>query len=416
MEYDRILIRYGELTLKGKNKKDFINQCYKMIKEKCLDLKDIEFEKRYERLYIVLNGTDYRLVFSRLNKVFGIHSYSLVKTCESDLEAIKKLATDMVKEEIKDLNPEDITFKVSTKRAYKRFYLTSLEISKEVSSYVLKNTALTKVDVHNPKMTLNIELREEATYIFFKQIMGLGGLPVGTSGRALLLISGGIDSPVAGYMALKRGVNIEMIHFESTPLTPIESAQKVIDLVKKVSAYGFIGGIKLYMVPFKNLHEKLLSEVPDNYIITIMRRMMIRIACSVAKNNNCLALFTGESLGQVASQTIESINVINEVTNMPILRPLIAMDKDEIIEVSEKIDTYDISIRPFEDCCTVYLPKRPSTRPKLDLCKRYESRFDYEKYVQECVDNVQIIRVNQDTDIDLPSISFQVELPDYYKK
>ncbi len=401
--YTKVLIRYGELTLKGKNKKDFITKVYNMVRDKTLDL-NVEYIKKHDRLYIDLLDTDYTEVVGRLDKVFGLHSYSLVTETTKDIEDIKTRALELA-QTIKG----NKTFKVETKRSDKRYFMTSPEITQVVAKHVLINTENLKVDVRNPEVTLTVEVRDQHTFMYFGAQKGLGGLPLGSSGRGMLLLSGGIDSPVAAFQTMRRGMVIEGIHFESTPLTPIESAQKVIELTKKIAEYAPLRGIKVHMVPFKDLHMAILNNVSDAYKITIMRRMMFRISEKLALKLGGQCLITGDNLGQVASQTIESMSVINDVVNIPVLRPLISMDKNDIIDIAKKIDTYDISIQPFEDCCTVYVPQKPVTKPRLNKCL-FEEKFDFEAMVDWCVENTQTARVKVDCDIDLPAQGFEVQL------
>ncbi len=401
--YTKVIVRYGELTLKGKNKKDFITKVYNMVRDKTLDL-NIEYIKRHDRLYLELNDTPYEDVVERLNKVYGLHSYSLVAETSKDIEDIKDLALKLSSE----IEGEK-TFKVETKRSDKRYPMTSPEITQVVARHVLVNTNNLKVDVHHPEKTLTVEVRDEATYMYFGEIRGLGGLPLGSSGKGMLLLSGGIDSPVAAHQIMRRGMEVEGVHFESTPLTPIESAQKVVELTKKLAVYGPIRGIKVHFVPFKDLHMEILNHVEDAYKITIMRRMMFRISEKLALKHGGQCLITGENLGQVASQTIESMSVINDVVDIPVLRPLISMDKNDIIDISKKIDTYDVSIQPFEDCCTVYVPQKPVTKPKISKCLR-EERFEFEELVDWCVENTQTAKIKVDSDIDLPAQGFEVKL------
>ena len=331
--YDRILVRFGDSTLKGKNKKDFLNRIYNLTRNKLEGL-NVTLEKKHDRLFVILNDTKYEDVVERLNLVSGVHSYSPVVKCESDIEVIKETALKLIQETVK----EPTTYKVETKRANKQFSLTSQEVSLAVGGYVLKNyDQYLKVDVHNPKTVLHIDVKDQYTYIYTIVIKGLGGFPTGILGKGLLMISGGIDSPVAGFLSMKQGIEVECIHFESTPLTSIESAQKVIDLVKKMAKYSYNNKIKLHLVPFMNLHQELLSKVPESYNITIMRRLMYRIAEKVAQKNDCVVLINGESVGQVASQTLHSMQVVNNVTNMPVLRPLVTYDKNEIVNISKKI-------------------------------------------------------------------------------
>jgi len=398
--YKKIIVRYGELTLKGKNKRDFIKRVYQTIQERLKGL-DVTLDKRHDRLYIDIDNNEEK-VMKALDTVFGLHSYSLVVETDSQLESIKEKALELARR-----ITSKKTFKVESKRGDKNYPLTSLEISREVAGYVLSNTNNFIVDVRNPEVTLNVEVRRDGTYLYFEKRIGLGGLPVGVSGKGLLMLSGGIDSPVAGFKAMKRGLKVEGIHFESTPLTPIESAQKVIELAKKLALYSLGKAFVVYMVPFKKLHMEILDHVTDSYKITIMRRMMFRIAERLSANTGNQCIITGESLGQVASQTIESMHVINQVVSIPVLRPLIADDKNEIIDVSRKINTYEISIEPFEDCCTVYVPDKPVTKPKIHKCE-FEERFEYEQLVEWCVMNTKKVIVRFNSDIDLPSQGFEV--------
>lgn len=388
--YERILVRYGDLTLKGKNKRVFIERVNNLIREK-VNNKNVKYEKNHDRLYILLNGEDHNKVIEGLNKVSGLRSYSLVSKCERDIDSINEKALEAVKSELKG---KVITFKVETKRSDKLYPLKSPEVTKLVASYVLKNTELLKVDVHKPELTLQVEVRSDAAFVYCKKIKGMGGFPVGVAGKGLLMLSGGIDSPVAGFLAMKQGVEIECIHFESTPLTSIESAQKVIDLTEKLAVYSPHNRIKLYMVPFAELHTALLDNIPESYNITIMRRMMYRISEAIAKQNRCLVLVNGESIGQVASQTLQSMTVIDHVVNTPIIRPLAIYDKLDIIDISKKIDCYDISIKPFEDCCTVYVPKKPATAPKLEKCELYESKFDFSDILERTIKNTKYLIVD----------------------
>ena len=388
--YERILVRYGDLTLKGKNKKVFIDRVNNLIQNK-VNNEFVKYERNHDRLYILLNGQNHEDIIKSLDRVSGLSSYSLISKTEKDLDSIYKKAIEVVTEEVKD---KTVTFKVESKRADKMFPFTSQEISKKVAREVLLNTDFLKVDVHNPELTLHVEVRQDAAFVYCKKIKGMGGFPVGVAGKGLLMLSGGIDSPVAGYLAMKQGIEIEGIHFESTPLTSIESAQKVIDLTEKLARYSPRGKIKLYMVPFMELHEALLNYIPESYNITIMRRMMYRISEKIAKQNDDIVLLNGESVGQVASQTLKSMSVINDVVNMPVIRPLSTYDKLDIIKLSKKIECYETSIKPFEDCCTVYVPKKPTTAPRLDKCIEFEKKFDFDKLVDETVERTRYVIVN----------------------
>ena len=384
MQYTHVLIRYGELTTKGKNRKNFIATLYENIKRKLHMFNNLEYEKNYDRIFITLNGTNTEEIKKELNMVSGLYSYSFVVKIENDLDKIKEVSLKYA------LEDENRTFKVKAHRNDKSFPYVSDSINREIGGHILKNSRL-KVDVHNPDLLLQIEVRPEGTYVFDNAIKGLGGYPLGVGGQALLMLSGGIDSPVAGFMINKRGLTYQAIHFASPPYTSEKAIDKVKDLLSKLTV--FQKEIKLHIIPFTDLQVAIYDYADESYAITLMRRMMYRIADIVAKEENCLALVNGESIGQVASQTLESISVINEVTNMPIIRPLACLDKLDIIEISKLIDTYDISIRPHQDCCTIFEPKNPVTKPKLDRCKEYEEKFDFETLINECVKNREIIKI-----------------------
>ena len=403
MIYNQILVRFGDLTLKGKNQNFFLKSLFKLMKLKMEGL-NVEIENQHDRIFIHLNDEDVNKVIERLFLVSGISSYSLVVKCSTELQDIKETALKLMEEKVKT----ETSFKVNVKRSNKDYPMQSPEITRQVSGYVLSHHKLLKVDVHNPEVELDVEIRRDAAYLYNTHERLLGGYPVGVAGKGLLMLSGGIDSPVAGFMAMKQGVEIECIHFESTPLTSIESAQKVVDLVKKLAKYAPNNKINLHMVPFKDIHVKLLENIPESYNITIMRRMMYRIATKLAIKKNCLAIINGESVGQVASQTLGSMNTINSVTNYPILRPLCTYDKQDIIRISREIDCYDLSIKPFEDCCTVYVPKAPATAPKKDKAEAYEKLFDYETLVDLAVENTNSIIIDKDSDLNLPDLGLEV--------
>ncbi len=404
MIYNQILIRFGDLTLKGKNQRDFLKKEITLINRKLNGL-DVDIITAHERVYINLKNEDYKKVIEHLDLVSGLSSYSLVVTASKDIDDIKEKALALVKEEIKG----NTSFKVLTRRADKKYPLDSLTVTKAVSGYVLANQGdlNLRVDVHNPENTLHVEIREEGVYLFLSDIRAMGGYPVGVAGKGILMLSGGLDSPVAGYLAMKQGIEIECLHFESTPLTSIESSQKVVDLCKILAKYSPNNKINLIMVPFKELHMALLDNVDDSYKITVMRRMMFRIAEGIVNKRKALCIVTGESVGQVASQTLNSMYTINNVTNVPVIRPLCTTDKVDIVRYAHKIGTYDTSIRPFEDCCTVYLPTNPATSPKVYKAEHYESLFDYKPMVDFCINNVRILPITPDSDIDLPSLGFE---------
>lgn len=377
-----IFIKYGELSTKKDNRKMFIKLLLKNIKKK-LDGLDIEINYTTARMYIKTTNEDLDEVVSRLREVFGIRSIVICDRVNNNKEEIE----NKIKEIIQTLSFK--TFKVETIRSDKSFPISSLEFSRLMGAVVLKNKEC-KVDVHNPDLLLTIEIRSEGTYIYTKEILGIGGYPVGVQGKGLLMLSGGIDSPVAGYLALKRGVDLECLYFESPPHTSLEAKNKVIKLASIINKYS--GNIKVHVVPFTELQEAIYKNVEDTYIITIMRRMMYRIAEQVSKKRNCKIIINGESIGQVASQTLTSMSVINNVTNFPVIRPVACLDKLEIIDIANKIDTYETSILPYEDCCTIFVPRHPVINPELKKCIEYENLFDYQSLIDKCIDNIETIK------------------------
>ena len=381
IKYDYIMIRFGELSTKGKNKRQFIHLLFNNVKHALKDFSSVELEERYDHIYVKINDENYEDIIARLQDISGIQAMSLVYRCENDIEVIKNSVLELVKQE------KGKTFKVTCKRSNKKFPLVSDEIIRKVAPVILKNTDL-KVDVHNPDILVSIEVREEGAYIFTNSFKGLGGYPLGIAGKSMHMLSGGIDSPVAAYLLMKRGVTIECIHFASPPYTQEAVIYKLEDLLKKLNRYQ--QKIRLNIVPFTKIQEAIYDNVDESYCITIMRRMMFRLADRLAKRRNCPIISSGESVGQVASQTLQSIHVINEVTNWPIIRPCATLDKVEIIEISKKIETYDISIRPYEDCCTIFTPKAPKTAPQLKQCIEYESKFDYEPLLDEAINNIEV--------------------------
>ena len=383
-----ILIKYGELTTKKANRNLFISHLYKDIKDKLKDY-NINIIKDNSRMYIETND-DIESITNILTKVFGIHSIVIAYKVNTNTDIIKEKVLEVVK------NINFKTFKVDTKRSYKEFPYTSMEFNNVIGGLILKNIPNISVDVHNPEYTLKLEIRNDYTYIYTKEIMGAGGYPNGVAGKGLLMLSGGIDSPVSGYLAMKRVIKLECIYFESPPHTSIQAKNKVKSLVKKLTNYQ--SEIKLYVVNFTKIQEEIYKNADPEYMITIMRRMMYRISEKIIKRNNLYVLINGESVGQVASQTLTSMNVINNVTNIPVLRPVCCMDKLEIIDIAKKIDTYETSILPYEDCCTIFLPKHPVINPTLDKCLLYETLFDYEGLINEAVNNIEIIKINNNED------------------
>jgi|SRR5690625_108016 len=388
MEYDHILIRYGELGLKGKNMNQFILQLQKNVQFVLKDFENVRVSRTQGRMFVALNGEDPDAVMEKCQKVFGISSLSLAIKVENNVEAIKEGALAALV-----ADPQAKTFKVSVRRANKSFPIPSQEMNQVLGRHLLINTTGITVDVHHPDIEVHVDIREKASYITAKRVPGLGGLPVGTDGKSLLLLSGGIDSPVAGYLAMKRGVQIEMIHFHSPPFTSERAKQKIIDITQVLSEYSG-GKIKIHLIPFTKLQQEIFKTMPERYGMTIMRRMMLRIGEIICNQQKILSMTTGESLGQVASQTLSSMNVINEVTNLPILRPLIAFDKDEIIQISKEVGTYEISIRPYEDCCTIFVPKSPVTNPKRDKVNYLEDKVDFSSFIDEAVQNTEVIVID----------------------
>ncbi|MDL2292024.1 tRNA 4-thiouridine(8) synthase ThiI [Acholeplasma sp. OttesenSCG-928-E16] len=399
-----LLVRFGDLMLKGDNRKMFLDKVNSSIKEKLEGL-DVVINRQHDRVFLEFDEKIEEMVLKKLSFVSGLYSFSFVYKSSDNLEDVANLAIKMLKEEVK----EPITFKVETKRANKNYYLTSQDFSKAIAPLILKEVGdLLKVDVKNPKLTLTIELRNDGAYLFTSDIKAMGGFPMGTGGKALLMMSGGIDSPVAAYLMMKQGIELELLHFESTPLTPLESVQKVLDLAKILANYQPKNQIKLHLVPFLNIHQNILKNVNDSYVITILRRHMYRFAERFSAIRKAKALANGESLGQVASQTLDSINVVENVTNIPILRPLITYDKNDIIKISRKIETYDISIRPFNDCCSIYVPKHPVTHPKVFLAKEYEEKFNYNELIEEAISKTITINVTVDLDFKIYEHGFEV--------
>ncbi len=383
-----ILVRYGELGLKGKNRSFFENQLQKNIRLALSTFEKHRVSRTWGRLFVEIDSADRDSVISQLQNVFGIASVSPVVKTSLDMAEINAAALALMQ----SLHHSGETFKVESRRANKSFPLKSPEISREVSSYILQHLPDLPVDVHNPQRTLQVEIREHEAYIFTEAYPGAGGLPVGVTGKALLLLSGGIDSPAAGYLALKRGVKLEALHFHSFPFTSERSKEKVIDLCSVLARYG--GDINLHIAHFTEIQKAIREHCPAEWGVIIMRRMMLRIAAAVAEIRGAGSLFTGENLGQVASQTMESIAVIEKVADLPIFRPLIGFDKKEIIVLAEKIDTYSISIRPYEDCCTIFVPKHPIIRPKLEQAEKIEKNFDFRPLLENCINNLETIVIN----------------------
>lgn len=383
-----IMIKYGELTTKKSNRKLFVNALYHNLQNKLKNF-EVIFNSDLSRMYIEFNESDLEEILKKINCVFGIHAYDVAYKVKSDIFEIET----MILEIIKNLNFQ--TFKVNTKRSDKSFSIQSTEFSKKIGGLILKNKANIKVDVHHPEISFNIEIRKDFTYIYLNEYKGAGGYPVGTLGKGLLMLSGGIDSPVSGYLALKRGIKIDAVYFEAIPHTSLEARNKVIDLSKKLLNYT--NDLNLYVVPFTKIQEAIYKNIDSAYTITIMRRMMYRIMEKLVYKYKANVFINGESIGQVASQTLTSMRVINNVTNIPVIRPLACFDKLEIIDIAKKIDTYDISILPYEDCCTVFVPKHPVINPELDKCLLFEKGFNYEELIDEAITNILKINIKEES-------------------
>lgn len=368
MNYDMLLLRFGEFTLKGRNRGRFERAAVSQVKALLQSYPKAELSHEFGRLYVVLNGEPYEQMIATLQRVFGITSISPVKVAPLNIEEIAATATGLIQE----LAPaEGTTFKVHARRVWKDFPHSSQEMNHLIGSPVLQAFPALKVDVRHPELELRVEVRQQGAYVFSEVIPAAGGFPYGTNGKAMLLLSGGIDSPVAAWSSMRRGLEVECVHFYSYPYTSELAKEKVIDLAKVLAGYS--GRIKLHLVPFTEIQTSFTRTGQDNMIITLMRRSMLRIATKLAERAGALAIVTGDSLGQVASQTLSSMNVIGRATELPLLRPLVMMDKNEIIDIAQKIGTYELSILPYEDCCTLFVPKSPTTNPNLGVVERVEA-------------------------------------------
>jgi len=367
LSYDQVVIRYGDLTVKGRNRNSFEKRMLQQIKAALSEFEAVTYFKDFGRLYIKLNGESYEQIKDRLKDLFGITSFSPVVCAETELGAIQAAALAMINE----LKQKPKTFKVSAKRAWKKFPHTSQEMNHLVGSHVLRATPDLKVDVHLPEVELRVDIQEEATYLFHEVAPAAGGFPYGTNGKAMLLLSGGIDSPVAGWLAMRKGLELEAVHFHSYPYTSDQAKEKVIALARRLSYYSGVP-LKLHLVPFTDIQMRIVEAKQESLIITLMRRAMLRITERLAEANGAGGIVTGESLGQVASQTLTSMDVIGRAADLPLIKPLIAMDKHEIIRMAEKIDTYTTSILPYEDCCTLFVPKSPAIHPNLKFVEKLE--------------------------------------------
>ena len=381
-----IIIRFGEIFLKGKNKKFFENLLEKNIKN-ALSIYDCIIEKSHNRFYVAEYNADIEdSIIETLKKVFGIHSVSPAVKMPTDISQVANIICD-------DL-PYAKTFRVTVKRADKTIILTSTEIAGQIGGDILQLKPQMSVDLHNPELNINVDIRENKTsYIYYENIKCYEGMPVGSSGKGLLLLSGGIDSPVAGFRMAKRGMQINAIHFHSYPFTSIQAKEKVVELGGIISNY--CGHFPLFVVPFTKIQQAIHQYCREDFMITVMRMIMVEISERIAIKQYCGALITGESLGQVASQTLESITVTNSrVKSLPVLRPLIDMDKTEIIKISKEIETFETSILPYEDCCTIFLPKNPIIKPKLSVAEaEYNKIVGLQELIDDAINNVEIIKI-----------------------
>ncbi|HPT83144.1 MAG TPA: tRNA uracil 4-sulfurtransferase ThiI [Limnochordia bacterium] len=384
--YPLLLVRYGELSLKGRNRKTFEDLLITNIRAALGDLPHGRITKTFGRIYVETKD-NWEELAARLQQVFGIVSLSPVVRRGLDLEEIKEGASLVVQD-----TPGQ-TFKVETRRACKDFPLSSPELSRTLGGHLLKSFPHLKVDVHNPDFIVKVEVRSEGAFIYSKVIPCLGGLPAGSSGKGLLLLSGGIDSPVAGFLSMKRGVDVEGIHFHSYPFTSQQSKEKVVELARILASYNARGRFRLWIAYFTEIQKALHKGSYPSLSVTLMRRFMLRIAARLAQREGALALITGDSLGQVASQTMESIHTINAVTSLPVFRPLIGLDKQEIVEIAVRIGTYETSILPYEDCCTVFVPKNPATKPSLRQVERAEGELDVEGLIAEALEKTELVEL-----------------------
>ncbi|MHC3377239.1 tRNA uracil 4-sulfurtransferase ThiI [Ligilactobacillus equi] len=387
MQYTEIMVRYGELSTKGKNRKSFIDRLDHNVRQALHNFDNLVIKASRDRMHIQLNGEDSDLVMEQLSKVFGIQNFSPSIKVDKSLEAVQAMAIEMMKE----IYQEGMTFKVNTRRQDHDFAYDTNEMNMEVGGAILEAIPDLKVQMKDPDIILRVEVRLNGIFLSYKKIDGAGGLPVGTAGKGMLMLSGGIDSPVAGYLAMKRGVDIEMVHFFSPPYTSQQALNKAKALTEKLTPY--VGRIRFIQVPFTEIQETVKEQLPSGYLMTVQRRFMLRLTAEIAKRRHGLAIFNGEALGQVASQTMESMAAINDVTTMPVIRPVVSMDKNEIIKIAQDIDTFDLSVMPFEDCCTIFAPPSPKTKPRLDKAREYEARLDVDGLMQRALDGIEISEI-----------------------
>ena len=401
MNYSEIMVRYGELSTKGKNRKVFINQLSQNVKQ-ALRHKEVKVQAFRDRMHLILNGAPAESVIEDLQSIFGIQSFSPVVKIEKTTTALIEAAVEMMTE----VYEKGTTFKIVTKRADHHFEWTTNDINQNVGNAIFDAIDYAQVSMKEPDLTLRIEVRQDGIYLMSKVIKGMGGLPVGSSGKGMLMLSGGIDSPVAGYLAMKRGVKIEAVHFASPPYTSPQALLKTKQLTAKLAPY--VGSINFLEVPFTEIQEEIKRVVPEGYLMTVTRRMMMRLCDAIREQRKGLAIINGESLGQVASQTMHSMLAINDVTTTPVLRPVITMDKLEIIDIAQQIDTYELSIQPFEDCCTIFTPPAPKTRPKIEKAREYEARLDVDGLIQRSLDGVRVTKITANFDESVEEVVYNL--------
>lgn len=387
MQYTEIMVRYGELSTKGKNRRSFIDRLGYNVRHALHDFSQLEIKANRDRMHIRLHGEDSEKVIERLKRVFGIQNFSPSIRVERNIDQVKETALKMVKE----MFHEGMTFKINTRRSDHNYEYDTNQMNDILGGYILENVPGIKVKMKKPDLVLRVEVRANGIFLSHEKIQGAGGMPVGTAGKGMMMLSGGIDSPVASYLAMKRGVDIEMVHFFSPPYTSEQALNKAKELTAQLAKFS--GRIRFIQVPFTEIQETVKHDVPSGYLMTVQRRMMLRLAVAIAKKRDGLAIFNGEALGQVASQTMESMAAINDVTTMPVIRPVVSMDKNEIIAIAKDIGTFDLSIMPFEDCCTIFAPPSPKTKPKIDRARAYEERLDVEGLMKRAMDGIKITTI-----------------------
>lgn len=387
MKYTEVMIRYGELSTKGKNKKYFINRLGQNVRNALAEFNQLEVKWQRDRMHVELNGDDSEAVIERLKQVFGIQTMSPVLKVEKSLDAAKKAVVEMVKSQYK----EGVSFKINTRRADHEWEYDTNDLNQLLGSAVVEAFPNIEVKMKEPDIKVRVEVRLNGIYLSVETINGAGGMPVGTAGKGMLMLSGGIDSPVAGFLSMKRGVDIEAVHFHSPPYTSPQALQKAKDLAEKLTRYS--GSVQFIEVPFTEIQEEIKNKIPEGYIMTVTRRMMLRLTDLIREKRQGLAIMNGESLGQVASQTMESMLAINDVTTTPILRPLVSMDKNEIIDIAHEIDTFDLSVLPYEDCCTIFTPPKPKTRPTVENVREYEKAMDIDGLIERAMDGLKVEKI-----------------------